>query len=100
MFSEIRQGVRSWPLLAACLALLSGCAVDDYTFVEDAGVGAEGGAGGSEVVTPTVCESDEDCAELEATVVCDIESGYCVECLADREAELDRCPKGLSRRAG
>ena len=85
----------SWLLRATCLVALSACAVEKYAFVdEDAGTPGEGGAGPG-VVTPTVCDADDDCANLAATTVCDAESGYCVECLPDREAALDRCPAGL-----
>jgi hypothetical protein len=99
VFSRIGHRAGSWLLRAACLVTLFGCGVDDYQFVkEDAGPpGSTGGSGGTDpgVVTPTVCESDDDCAGLAATGICDLESGYCVECIPDREEELDRCPAGL-----
>ncbi|HVR21554.1 MAG TPA: hypothetical protein VMS65_17690, partial [Polyangiaceae bacterium] len=80
-------------LRATLLVLLSACGVEKYEFVEDAG--AQGGQGGTGVVTPTVCTTDEDCTGLAATSICDTESGYCVECLPEREDELARCPVGL-----
>jgi hypothetical protein len=96
VFSRVRRGAVSWLLHAVCLVLLSACGVDEYKFVdEDAGVnGGEGGADPGDV-TPTVCGSDADCADLAATAICDVSSGYCVECVPDREDELDRCPGGL-----
>src|SRR5262245_61099665 len=67
------------------------CGVDDYRFVpEDAGDGGPEGP-----TTLTVCGSDDDCKELAATTLCDTGSGYCVECIANRESELDRCAEGL-----
>ena len=83
-------------LCAAGWAPFSACGVEKYEFVaEDAG--AEGGEGGTDpgVVTPTVCAEDGDCEGLPSTSLCDVESGYCVECLPDREIESDRCPPGL-----
>jgi len=46
-----------------------------------------------------VCGSDSDCAIFASTTVCDPRSGYCVECVAEREAELDRCGDGTYCRA-
>ena len=93
MSLRVSRGAVSWLLRATPLLLLSACGLEEYDFVEDAG--AEGGQGGTGVVTPTVCTTDEDCAGLAATSICDTESGYCVECLPDSEAELARCPVGL-----
>lgn len=96
MFSLLRRGAVLWLLCATGPAAFVACSGDEYKFVEeDAGPQGEGGADDPGDVTPRVCQSDEDCAGLAATGICDIVSGYCVECLPDREAELDRCAAGL-----
>jgi hypothetical protein len=83
-------------LLGAGLALAVGCESDDYKFVpEEVPDAGEPDSGPVPPATPTVCSSNEECAGLAATTLCDEESGYCVECLPDREDELDRCGPGL-----
>jgi hypothetical protein len=77
--------------LALSLAFF-GCGVDEYRFVPDDG---SDDGGPATPTTPTVCGSDADCADFSATAVCDTRSGYCAECVAAREAELDRCGEGL-----
>src|SRR5262245_31588387 len=75
--------------------LAAACDVDDYKFVPDeADAGNVPDAGPPPPATPTVCGSDADCAGLAATTVCDTRSGYCVECLPERETELNRCGEG------
>jgi hypothetical protein len=94
----------SWGRRAPWLALLCGtlsaaaCGVEDYKFVPDES-DAGPDSGPPPPATPTVCGSDADCAGLAATTVCDERSGYCVECLPEREAELNRCGEGTYCRA-
>ena len=84
--------------------LFFGCG-DDYTFVPDpvpdAGTadggpdgGEEGGIPEGPPSTPTACTTDDDCAALSNTQLCDPKAGYCVECDPARETELDRCGNG------
>ncbi len=77
--------------LLLCLCAVS-CGVDDYQFVPET---PDAGDEPDRPATPTVCGSDADCKDLAATAICDTGSGYCVECVADREAEIDRCAEGL-----
>jgi hypothetical protein len=93
------QALRALLLLSALLVL--GCAVPDYTFVPDEpappGPIGEGGTGSTEPVppsTPIACTSDDDCANLASTGVCDSAAGYCVECDPARESDLARCGPG------
>jgi hypothetical protein len=80
-----------------CLVALglfaAACGVDDYRFVPDDS--GDDGSGDGGPATPTVCGSDADCEGLASTSICDTKSGYCTECIADREEELNRCGEGL-----
>ncbi|MBN2196302.1 MAG: hypothetical protein JW751_26045 [Polyangiaceae bacterium] len=49
------------------------------------GAGMAGGAGQGGVGPQEGCESDNDCATLPSTRVCDVEHETCVECLVDRD---------------
>src|SRR5690606_29999275 len=44
------------------------------------------------VVTPTSCESNDDCVQQEGSPVCRLDTGACVECLLD-----DDCWRGICR---
>ncbi len=87
------------------LVLLFAC-TPDYHFVPDEPKSPPmmGEAGNGPVEsppsTPTACTSDDDCASLESTAVCESEAGYCVECDPAREAELHRCGEGTFCSAG
>ena len=89
---------RHAPLFALLFGamLAAACGVEDYKFVPDEAMDAGTGqdSGPPPPATPTVCGRDEDCAHLPATAVCNTSTGYCVECLPDREEELDRCGDG------
>jgi hypothetical protein len=78
------------------LAIAGGC-VPDYEFVPDPRppIDEPDGGGPPPPSTPTACLTDEECADLAATKVCDSASKYCMECDPAREAELGRCGEGL-----
>jgi hypothetical protein len=80
--------------LGVLLVVTPGCGVEDYKFVPDSQEDA-GDSGPVPPATPTVCTSDTECEGLPATTLCDLRSGYCVECVPDREEALDRCGEGL-----
>lgn len=94
----------AWLAIAGALVVFA-CG-DDYVFVPDpvpdAGVpdgeapdgGEDGGIPDQPPSTPTACTTDDDCAALSNTQLCDQKAGYCVECDPAREAELDRCGTG------
>jgi hypothetical protein len=80
-----------WAVVAAAVA--TACALPEYQFVGDEG--AAGAGTSPPLATPTACSSDEECGALPATALCNTEDGYCVECVAEREVELNRCGDGL-----
>ncbi len=82
-------------LLGAALVLVQACGVEDYKFVPEKHGADAGDSGPPPPSTPTVCATDDDCAHLAATTLCDQKGGYCVECLPEREDVLDRCGPGL-----
>ncbi len=91
-------GWRRAPLLTLLLGavLATACGDDEYNFVPDEAVdaGMDVDSGPPPPSTPTVCSSDGDCAGLPATTVCDMRSGYCVECIPGQEDTLNHCPEG------
>src|SRR5689334_4811171 len=94
-------------LLAAAVAwggAVFGCSTDKVTFVPDPVTNPPDDMDGGDAEpppppppppsTPVACVSDDDCAGLSTTGVCDGAAGYCVECDPTREAQLQRCVEG------
>src|SRR5687768_2015426 len=93
MRAPMRRAFRVLLLVCSALGIPAACSVPVYQFPEeDTG---QGGAPAMEPAARTPCAIDEECAGLAATKTCDMEAGHCVECVPEREAELNLCGDGL-----
>jgi hypothetical protein len=94
MRAPIRRAFSVLLLVCSAFGLSAACSVPVYEFPSEEPNG-EGGGGSMEPATRTPCATDEECAALAATKTCDTEAGFCVECVPEREAELNLCGDGL-----
>src|SRR5688572_7100977 len=94
MRAPIRRAFSVLLLVCSAFGLSAACSVPVYEFPSEDPNG-EGGGGSMEPATRTPCATDEECAALAATKTCDTEAGFCVECVPEREAELNLCGDGL-----